>query len=120
MDDRYTKEHDLNGVKFYLDDCSINHEEACFLLLKVIEQAIRDYCLLPWSNIPYRQLNWETARDFIFDDNYFIDWGEDQLNLGMICEILACSEKSQIDVDWIRRKTKERYEEELEKRGDRR
>jgi hypothetical protein len=117
MDDRYNQYHTLGDVEFYLDDYEIDYEECCFILLKVVEQAIRDYCLLPWSHIPYKQEHWETARDFIFDDNYEIDWGNITLSLGNICEILAFSEQSKIDIDWIRRKTKEKYETEKKKRG---
>jgi hypothetical protein len=116
MDDRYNRYHTLGNVTFYLDSYELNYEESCYLLLKVVEQAIRDYCFLEWVNIPYRKWHWETARDLIFDDNYFIQWGDLQLNLGRICEILAYTEKSFMDVDWIRRKTKERYEQERRKR----
>ena len=117
FEERYDKEHILNGVRFYLDSYKINYEEACFVLLKVVEQSIRDYCLLEWSNIPYKQFYWETARDFIFDDEYFIEWGELNLCLGNICEILSYNKKSEMDVDWIRRKTKDKYKAEQIKRA---
>jgi hypothetical protein len=119
MDDdsnRYDKYHELGSVRFYLDSYSINYEEACYILLKVVEQAIRDYCFLEWSNIPYKRWHWETAKDFIFEDDYFVAWGDLELNLGRICEILAYTEKSYMDVDWVRRKTKEKYEAEKRKR----
>jgi hypothetical protein len=117
VDDRYSQEHILGEVKFYLDDNTLDYEECCYLLLKVVEQAIRDYCQLEWSNIPYRKWHWETAKDFIFEDDYFIQWGSEELTLGNICEILSSSEKSNIDLDWIRRKSQEKYLEEKKKRN---
>jgi len=114
--DRYDKWHQLGDVKFYLDSYTLNYEEACFVLMKVVEQAIRDYCFLEWANIPYKKWHWETAKDFIFEDDYFIAWGDLELTLGNICEILAYTEKSCIDVDWIRRKAKEKYAAEKIKR----
>lgn len=116
MNERYNRYHTLGNVTFYLDDYSLDYEECCYLLMKIVEQAIRDYCLLPWSNIPYKQWHWETAKDFLFEDDYYIQWGDQEMTLGNICEILAYSEKSCIDVDWIRRKTRERYEAEKAKR----
>jgi hypothetical protein len=116
VDNRYNKEYNLNGVIFYLDNYELNYEEACYLLVKVIEQAVRDYCQLEWSNIPYKKFYWETARDFIFEDDYFIQWGDSELNLGQICEILCYAKKSHIDIDWIRRKSEIRYKEEKIKR----
>lgn len=98
------------------EEYTLNYEECCFLLLKVVEQAIRDYSLLEYSNLPYKDFYWQTARDFLFDDDYFLDWGDLKLNLGRICEILNYSEKSFLDIDWVRRKTKERYEREKKKR----
>lgn len=116
MNDRYNKYYTLNNVTFYLDDYELNYEECCYLLLKVVEQAIRDYCFLEWANIPYKKWHWETARDFIFEDDFFISWGTTELTLGNICEILCYTDKSFMDIDWVRRKTQERYEQEQQKR----
>lgn len=118
MNERYDRYHTLNNVTFYLESCEFNYEEVCYLLLKIVEQAIRDYCFLEWSNIPYKKWHWETARDFIFDDDYFIFWGNLELNLGRICEILCYSEKSFLDIDWVRRKTQEKYEQERRRRRE--
>ncbi len=74
--------------------------------MKIIEQSVRDYCSLEWTNIPYRAFYWQTAHDFLFDDEYFIWWGDKEMNLEMISELVG------LDIDWIRLKTKERYEKE--------
>jgi hypothetical protein len=55
MDERYNRFYKLNDTTFWLDNYSLNYEECCYLLLKIVEQAVRDYCLLEWSNIPYRK-----------------------------------------------------------------
>lgn len=99
------------------EEYTLNYEECCFLLLKVVEQAIRDYCLLQYSNLPYKDFYWQTARDFLFEDDYFIDWGSLKLCLGNICEILCCSEKSFLNIDWVRRKAQERYKREKARRN---
>ena len=114
MDDRYNAWHTVGEKKFYLEPFVLDIEESKFLLYKVVEQAIQDYVLLTWSNISYKDLLWTTARDFIFEDDYFIDWGEFVFNLETICEILD------LDVDWIRRKSEERFEREKIKREQKR
>lgn len=79
--------------------------------MKVVEQAVKDYTLIksPHYSDKYRSRhikNWESARDFIFDDNYLIDWGDQQMNLEDILDIMD------IDIDWFRKKTRIKYEQE--------
>jgi hypothetical protein len=107
---RYDRWHTAGNATFFLDDYSLNIEECKYLLMKLVEQAVRDYCSLQWADVPYRDFHWHTARDFLFDDSYFIAWGEIELNLEMIGEL------TEMDVDWIRRKAKERYKLSIEKR----
>ena len=79
--------------------------------MKVIEQAVRDYCSLEWTNIPYKLFHWQTAHDFLFDDNYFIPWGDTELNLEIISSPVG------VDVGWVRLRAKRRYQKEKENRA---
>jgi hypothetical protein len=107
---RYNRYHTVGQVTFFLDDYSLNIEECKYLLLKIVEQAVRDYCSLQWADVPYRDFHWHTAKDFLFDDEYYIQWGELELSLDMIGEVID------LDVDWVRRKAKERLELSIVKR----
>ncbi len=102
---RYGRWHDNGGIRFLLESYIPNEQEAKFLLLKVVEQAVSDYCNLEGSDIPYAQLLWEEARDFIFDDTYWIYWGDLELSFEDILDIL------EIDVDAVREKASKRYRE---------
>ena len=110
---RYFAWHDVGTKKFYLEPCELDLEESKFLLYKVVEQTIQDYVLLPWSNISYKDLLWESARDFIFSEDYYIDWGDFVLNFEIVCQILD------LEIDWVRRKTLDKYELEKQKRAQR-
>lgn len=105
MKDRYDKEHSYNQVKFYLSSYNILPEEARFLLLKVIEQTVRDYTSSRPAVTPSEVQTWENARDFIFDDDYKIQWGDWQLNINEVLEILN------IDIDWFRENISRKYQE---------
>lgn len=107
---RYNVWYTVGNATFFLDDYSLDEEEAKFILYKVLEQAVRDYSCLQWADVPFRDWHWHTAKDFLFEDGYFIQWGEEELNLEMICELLG------LDIEWIRRKSKERYKLTIEKR----
>lgn len=102
---RYDIWHQTGDVKFYLSDYTPNLEECNFLLLKVVEQTVRDFISLADTNEPELAEVCKEARDFIFDDEYYIDWGERQLNLPMILEILG------IDIDWFRAKARSKLSE---------
>jgi hypothetical protein len=84
----------------------ITLEDTKLLLFKVVEQAIRDYCTVNALPGTRQYWYWETARDFIFSDDYFIEWGDSQFNLDMVCEIIG------VDIDWLRMKSKQRFLEE--------
>lgn len=100
---RYNRWYDLGNVKFYLEQYLPNIQECRFLLTKVIEQAINDYCNLEGSDIPNAEQLWFDARDFLFDEDYWICWGDLELNLEDICDILD------LDVEWIRDSTQKKY-----------
>jgi len=103
LKDRYDKEYEYKGVQFYLSDCTPNREECRIIILKIIEQASRDYLSLYKGKTAALQHNWETARDFIFKDTHIINWG------GTIVSPAQLMELVDIDIDWLRRKTNERF-----------
>lgn len=110
-DDRYNKWHKYGDVKFYLSDYRCHPEQARFLLLKVIEQAVRDYTTMSDSTVPSERLTWESARDFMYDDEYRIDWGDWALNLEELLDILD------VDIRWFREQTTKKFKGR--KRNDR-
>lgn len=102
---RYERWYKLSGsIQFYLSAYTPNDQECRFLLLKVVEQAINDYVSLEGSEIPYADLLWETARDFIFDDKYWIYWGDMELSLEDILDIL------EVNINWVRETATHRYQ----------
>ncbi len=105
---RYESWHETGTVKFYLSDYVPNTEECRFLLIKIVEQSVRDYTSLADSEEPELIDICKEARDFIFDDDYYIAWGDLELNLPMILEILD------IDVGWFRDKTRKKLSDRSE------
>jgi len=104
-EDRYDRFHSYGDVHFYLSSYDLNIEEARFILLKIVEQAIRDYVSLFNSELATEQQYWETAKDFIFDDEYTIAWGEVDLTFESVLNILD------LDVSWVRKETREKFKE---------
>ena len=103
--DRYDQWHTYNGINFYLSEYIPDIEECRVLILKVVEQAIRDYITLA-DQIPKgkREL-WETARDFIFDDDYFIFWGDKELNLEELLQNVD------LEIEYLRRSATQQFKE---------
>jgi hypothetical protein len=103
LSDRYDKWYKIGDVDFYLSDFFPNPQEIKIIFLKLIEQAIRDYTSLEEVDLIAAQELWESARDFLFDDDYYMNWGEREINLEMIAEILD------IELDWLRDQAKRKY-----------
>ena len=103
LKDRYDKTYDYKGIKFYLSDYIPDPEECKIIILKIIEQASRDYLSLHKGKTASLQHTWETARDFIFKDKHLINWG------GRIITPAELMELVDIDIDWLRRKMRERF-----------
>lgn len=112
LQQRYNTAHPAGKHKqFYLQNYMPNEEESRFILLKVVEQAVRDYVnLIKFLHDEDIKLVWEEAKDFLFDDDYSIDWGEKELYLLDILNIL------EIDIEWFRNKTRKRFEKQHGKR----
>ena len=73
----------------HIDECRI-------LILKIIDQAIRDYLNLEHSNSPSERRYYEEACEFLFDADYYIDYGGVDKNLQDLLDILD------IDIEWMR------------------
>lgn len=112
IDDRYEKEHSYGEVKFFLSDYTPNIEEVRFLLMKVIEQAVRDYCSLSNAELPAEKLLWETAKGFIFDDDYRICWGDKEYSFEDILNILD------LDIAWFREQTQKKFKARGNRNGN--
>ena len=103
LKDRYDKTYKYKGIEFYLSDYSPNTEECRLVILKVIEQTSRDYLSLYNSKTSALQYTWETARDFIFSDRYYINWGNQIVSPTHLLQLVD------IDIEWLRRKMRERF-----------
>ena len=76
---------------------TLPHVDECrYLILKIIEQAVRDYLSLENNSAPIDRFYYETACRFLFDDSYYIDYGGVDKNLQDLLNILD------IDISWFR------------------
>ena len=91
-------------VKFHLSDYMPNEEQCRILMLKVLEQAVRDYCSLASSKLSNEQQMWEEARAFLMDRDYLFRWGKYELTLESFLDILD------LDVNWVREQTRKRFQ----------
>lgn len=103
LKNRYGREHSYGTVRFYLEDFRPDPEESRFLLLKVIEQSVRDYISLYNSESPGEQVLWEEARGYLFNDNYKIQWGDLEIGLEDVLTILD------MDISWVRKEIKRKF-----------
>ncbi len=95
---------EVNRTEPQLDECKM-------LLLHVVKQAVDDYKF--FKNKP-REDHVEiftTASGFLFSDTHFIEWGELQLNLEQICNIV------ELEVGWVREKICRQLGVKLEPQG---
>jgi len=73
-------------------------DECRYLILKIVEQSVRDYLSLEFSDAPIEQYYYDTAIDFIFDDDYVIDYGSEDKSLNDLLDILD------LNIRWFREK----------------
>jgi len=104
MNERFDKEHSYGEVRFYLADYMPNEEQCRILMLKVLEQAVRDFCSLARSELANEQQTWEEARAFLFENGYHFRWGDWELTLESFLDILD------LDVRWVREQTQKKFE----------
>ena len=106
---RYNRIHRHGDVEFFLPSIYPDQQECRFLLLKVVEQAARDYVTLFESPSQRGQDLWETAKGFLFEESHRINWGEKRLSTEDILDILD------LDVEWFRECVKRKFEKKHDK-----
>ena len=79
-EDRYIKLHRWGKVEFRLGSFSPAQDDCRYLLIKIIDQAIRDYINLEKSTVPIDQQYYDTAINFLFDNKYRIDYGGKEMS----------------------------------------
>lgn len=108
---------DKNGVIISDDDdVKVNRtepklDECKSLLLHVVKQAVDDYQSYKDKTRDDHREIWVTASGFIFDDDYYINWGDRQLNLEQICDFIG------LEVSWVRNKISQQLEVKLKSDG---
>ena len=78
----------IDDIERLAEDFVVNKDETKILLLKILEQAIRDYNNLAKSKIPIEIGYFETAKDFLFNREHFIFWGDLEINIVDILDYL--------------------------------
>lgn len=81
-----------------MDQIQPEIDESRIILLKIIEQAIRDFLSLEYASAPIEKLYFRTAYGFIFEDKYEINYG------GNVYTSLELIHAVNIDHHWLRRK----------------
>jgi hypothetical protein len=72
-------------------------DECNILFLHLIRQSIEDFKQLKDKSKEEFKEAFLTASGFMFDDDYYIDWGDKKINLESICTHLN------LDIEWVRR-----------------
>ena len=91
-----------------------DEEETRFLILRVIEQAVKDYEFYRDKTKEEDRFIYETARDFIFDDSYMMQWGPDETDVitpEQLCEAAG------IEIAYLRNKVAKKLSPKLQKDG---
>lgn len=107
MSDRYDKEYAYGMVTFYLSDFWPDLEECRILIFKVLEQTIRDYHSFKNSILPAEKEIWLAAKDFLFDNDYRIKWGDLELKTEEFLDIID------LDIEWVRDQIRKKSNGEL-------
>lgn len=91
-----------------LDPATIYPDEARRIVLRVIEQAKRDFLNYQNPQTMWEQEYLTTASGFLFDDSYRIEWGEWDCSLQDLLDIFDR------DVYGLRKQVLEELKEKLE------
>jgi hypothetical protein len=108
---------DKNGVIISDDDDVVVNrtepklDECRSLLLHIVKQAVDDYESFKMKTKEEHQEIWRSANSFIFDDDHYIKWGDKEINLDQICDLLG------LNIDWVRNRISQRLELKLTKDG---
>jgi len=93
---RYDYIYKWGEITFNLHRPELEEDECRFFLMKIIEQSIRDIVNLSNSDSSVDNFYFNTARDFIFDDEYTIDYGSKELTFSDILHTLG------LELEWFR------------------
>lgn len=96
MSERYDRTYEYGTVSFYLENFLPDMEECRILMLKVLEQTIRDYITLDPSKSQNDFNVWDNARSFLFEEDYFFMWGDKEITTETFLDILD------LNIKWIR------------------
>lgn len=107
LEDRYNREYQIGKTTFYLTNFYPTQKQCEYLMLKVLEHAVREYITLYQSESSHDQMVWALARDFLFDDTYRFTWGKWELSFKDFLDILD------LDADWTRRKINKQLKREI-------
>jgi len=100
-----------------LDNSNPNlpHIDECrHLVLKIVEQAVRDFLSLSRSSAPIERKYYESACYFLFDDNYRIDYGGVDKSLRDLLDILD------YDIEWFRERVVKLKDKRIQESKDKR
>lgn len=95
-----SKKYKIIPENILLNQCAPFEDESKILILKIIEQAIKDYLTLENRVGPIDQFNFESAREFLFNDEYKIRYGIYNFNLEELTHFLG------LNIEWIRDKAR--------------
>jgi hypothetical protein len=107
-EDRYDKDYTYGSVEFHLADFMPDSDQCRYLVLKVLEQAVRDYVSLSESEIPNEQATWEEAKGFLYDDEYHLVWGTLELTTEQFLDLVD------LDISWVREQTMKKFKQRNE------
>ncbi len=85
-----------------LNSYTPNWEECRYVIFRVIEQSIKDYMNLESPKNDEEKFNWESAKEFLFHDDYFIQWGDHELRSVDLMEMVD------IEPEWLRDKVSQK------------
>ena len=89
-------------------------DECRYLILKIIDQAVRDYLSLENSSAPIDQFYYDSACQFLFDDTYAIDYGGVDKTLKDLLDILD------INSQWFRERVVKLKDKKMRNQWDKR
>lgn len=107
MNDRYDKWYKDKNIDIYLSDYVLEEDDARFIILKVLDQSIRDYITLYNAVSQKEKEDWETANLFLFENDYTIDWGEWEITPTELLDLVD------VNIEWVRDQTKKKLEDKL-------
>ena len=73
-------------------------DECRFLIKKILEQAVRDFIAFRNAKTASEQYTFITAACFLFDDEYRVDWGGEEMSLQDLLDWVD------LEADWVRKK----------------